>query len=132
MEISFRGVIAAFFLVFISASASAALIDEGSYTVDTVSGLDWLDVSSSTSQSYNYVSSQFEAGGEYEGWRYASKHDYIQLISNASGADAHAGSNAFVFDEVNNHSAADMLVRLLGVTATVSYTHLTLPTNREV
>ncbi|MFT7235595.1 MAG: hypothetical protein ACI9QV_001177 [Methylophagaceae bacterium] len=48
-------------------AASTSFIDNGSYTTDTISGLDWLDVTTSKDQSYNYVSSQFGVGGVYQG-----------------------------------------------------------------
>ena len=66
-------------------SAQAVIIDNGTYTTDTDSGLDWLDVTASVNQSYNYVSSQFGVGNEYEGWRYASGDEFDQLVSHWVG-----------------------------------------------
>jgi len=70
------------------ANASAygvGFIDNKDYTTDTNSGLDWLDVTLSVSQSYNYVSSQFGVRGEYEGWRYATGIELEHMISNWTG-----------------------------------------------
>jgi len=55
-----------------SANANAALIDNNFYTTDSGSGLDWLDVTATKGLSYDYVSSQFGAGEEFAGWRYAT------------------------------------------------------------
>lgn len=57
------------------------IIDNGTFTTDTVSGLDWLDVSLSTNQSYNYVNSQFGNGGEYQGWHYATGLEVFDLVT---------------------------------------------------
>ena len=64
----------AFIFTFLSTlfQANAAIIDNGSYTTDTESGLDWLDVTLSINRSYSDVSSQFGSGGDFEGWRYAT------------------------------------------------------------
>ena len=41
----------------LSNSANAALIDNGAYTTDNISGLNWLDLTESTGLSYDYVTS---------------------------------------------------------------------------
>ena len=64
---------------------SAAFIDNDTYTTDTESGLDWLDVTASVNQSYDYVSSQFYVGGEYEGWQFASGIEFNQMLTNYTG-----------------------------------------------
>jgi hypothetical protein len=76
-------------LAFSSAAfaASTNFIDNGSYTTDTISGLDWLDVSTSKNQSYNYVSGQFGVGGVYQGYRYATRTEFSNLISGFTGID---------------------------------------------
>lgn len=60
-------------------------IDNGNYTTDTLSGLDWLDVTETVGLSYNSVSAQFGNGGTYEGWRYATSDEVAQLVSNWIG-----------------------------------------------
>jgi len=65
----------------IATASSVDFIDNGSYTTDTIGGLDWLDVTISVNQSYNYVSSQFGSGAEYEGWRYASGTEFNAMVS---------------------------------------------------
>lgn len=65
--------------------AHAALIDRGAYLTDTTSGLDWLDVTASVNRSYTDVSSQFGAGGDFAGWRYATKSELGTLVFHWTG-----------------------------------------------
>lgn len=64
----------------LSQSASAALVDNGTYLTDTVSGLDWLKLTQTINRSYNDVSSQLGTGGEFSGWRYASGAQFESLL----------------------------------------------------
>ena len=58
-------------------------LDGNNLTRDTESGLDWLDVTLSLGRSYNDVSTQFGAGGDYEGFRFATGPDLETLFTNA-------------------------------------------------
>jgi len=51
-------------------------------TVDA-NGNTWLDWTHTTDRSYNDVSSQLGAGGEFEGFRYATEAEMTQLYANA-------------------------------------------------
>lgn len=62
--------------------ARAAIIDNSSYLTDTATGLDWLDVTTSVNLSYNYVSSQFGAGQQFDGWRYATRTEFNAFLTN--------------------------------------------------
>jgi hypothetical protein len=75
-------------LAFSSAAfaASTSFIDNGSYTTDTISGLDWLDIPNSLGKTHDYVSSRFGAGDAYEGYRYATGTEFIELINNYTGS----------------------------------------------
>ena len=80
-----------------------------SITLDTDTGLEWLDVTLSTNRSYVDVSAEFGAGGDFEGFRYASADELLTLFSNAN------------IPNVNNYSAANVvpalaLVDLVGAT----------------
>ncbi len=72
-------------LMVVSFSANSAIIDNGTYTTDTATDLDWLDVTASINRSYNDVVTQFGIGGDYEGWRYANTSDFTQLWHNILG-----------------------------------------------
>jgi len=70
----------------LSTNINAALIDNGVFTTDTETGLDWLDLTESTELSFEYVSTQFEVGGQFEGWTYASTNQVEGLFNSAGGA----------------------------------------------
>lgn len=67
--------------VFISLDHSVFGLD--SITLDTDSGLQWLDVNLSTNRSFNDVSSQFGSGGDFAGFRYAVQDEMFTLFGNA-------------------------------------------------
>jgi hypothetical protein len=71
--------------------AIVGFIDNGSYTTDTFSGLDWLDSTASTDRSFNDVSSHFGVGGDFEGWRYASTAEVTTFWDNAGGTAPYNG-----------------------------------------
>ena len=74
-----------FLFLGLSSMANATLVsfleDHGHYTTDLDTGIDWLDVTESVNKSYNYVSSQFGVGGEYEGWRYATAAELENMLT---------------------------------------------------
>lgn len=93
---------------------SAEIIDNSTYTTDTVGGLDWLDVSSTTGLSVDYISTQFGIGGDYEGWRYATGIEFNILINNYTGSTYHIKDyTRHYYDE----GVVDGLVELLGDTS---------------
>jgi hypothetical protein len=94
-------------------AAPIDFIDNGNYTTDTKSGLDWLDVTLSVNQSYNYVSSQFGVGGEYEGWRYATGIEFNTMVSNFTD-ESHTPSDFSL--RIHEEGKIDALVGFLGST----------------
>jgi len=62
--------------------ATATIIDNVTFTTDTATGLDWLDVTASSGDSIDFVSSQFGAGGVFAGWRYATAAELTTLLLN--------------------------------------------------
>ena len=56
---------------------------DGLVTIDTATGLRWLDITVTTSLSYNYVSTQFGTGGQFAGWGYANDAQVSALFSDA-------------------------------------------------
>ena len=110
-----RGRVLALLLICLCAPAlQAALLSlddaqfgVGAITLDTSSNLEWLDVSLTSNRSYNDVSSQLGAGGEFEGFRYASQAEVQALWAQAGILDL---SNTYV-DE--NYDPIQDLVALL-------------------
>jgi len=60
-------------------------------THDTVSGLDWLDLTETNNLSYNAVVSELGSGGDYEGFRVATSAEVVALWANF-GIDLTAGA----------------------------------------
>ena len=87
----FWKITSAVFALALSSSANAALIDNGDITTDTISGFEWLDVTLTAGKSYDYVSSQFGAGGQFEGWRYASSAELSGFFDSAGGSGEYIG-----------------------------------------
>jgi hypothetical protein len=75
----------------ISGQTHSAILDNGAYTTDTSSGLDWLDATESTSRSYDDVFGQL-MGGDFDGWRYASDMEVATFWDNAGGIAPYEGS----------------------------------------
>lgn len=65
--------ILAAFALLTSVTAQAALIDNDTYTTDTTTGLDWLDLTATQGMSYNEA-------GSIDGWRYATNDDITTLF----------------------------------------------------
>ncbi|HEY9068480.1 MAG TPA: PEP-CTERM sorting domain-containing protein [Burkholderiaceae bacterium] len=61
-------------------AAQAQLIDHGLTTLDTQTGLEWLDLSASTGLSFAQVSAGFGVGGAFEGYRYATSSEVSHLL----------------------------------------------------
>ncbi len=73
---------------FLPLDASAALeaatdvsFGADALTRDTVTGLDWLDVTSSTGRSVVDISGRFGVGQEFEGYRYATITEVLALVN---------------------------------------------------
>jgi hypothetical protein len=60
----------------------AAIIDNGDFTTDTDTGLDWLDLTKTSNRSYDDISSKLGVGQEFEGWRYATQAEVQTLWKN--------------------------------------------------
>ena len=64
----------------------------GSITIDLVTGYHWLDVTRSVNRSIQDVSAHFGPGGDFEGFRYATKNEVTTFFQNA-GLDIGVGSS---------------------------------------
>jgi len=117
MRIVYRLFIASILTVVFMQNSTASptdFIDNDTYTTDKTTGLDWLDVTTSINQSYNYVSGQFGSGGAYEGWRYATELDFHELAFNYTGLTVDSSIGVTYGDEIVG------LQKLLGVTYDLS------------
>lgn len=73
--------------------ASAIIVDNGDYTTDTTSGLDWLDISFTLGESYN--TTLLRQSGDLSGWRFATRLEFDVFVNNVFGF---VYSNRGVFD----------------------------------
>lgn len=64
-------------------SAHYKTLGDGLLTRDTLTGLEWLDVPYSINRSYNDVASQFGAGGDFQGFRYATEAETVSFFQHA-------------------------------------------------
>lgn len=96
-----------------NASVKADIIDNGAYTTDTLSGLDWLDVTESINKSYNDVIELLENNGDFSGYRYATADEFNTLISNYTGIPISQTQVRQVIDKPIN---TDKLMNMLGST----------------
>lgn len=94
-------------------SVQAAIVDNGSYTTDTVSGLDWLDLTTTETlgKSYFDVELLLAVGKPYNGWRFAELSELDGLILNYTNLQS--------IQEVNNSTDPNLfngLITMLGQT----------------
>ncbi|HEX7036351.1 MAG TPA: hypothetical protein VF210_11280 [Pseudomonadales bacterium] len=62
--------------------AGLAIDGDGLLTLDTETGLEWLDWSYTINLSHADVASNFAPGGEFEGFRYATLSELVTLYTN--------------------------------------------------
>ncbi len=78
-------------LLFTITPAQAALFDQGNYSYDDVTELDWLELTESTNLSWGYVDTQFGSGGQFDGWRYASGAELEAMLTGMGGNGTYIG-----------------------------------------
>ena len=99
-------------IIFFTNGIYASLIDNGDYTTDTESGLDWLDLTFSKGYSYNDLISETSSGGVFEGYRLATMSQVDSLYISAGLPTS--GNSTVDFLSV------DSLIDLIGATSTQS------------
>jgi hypothetical protein len=72
-------------------SANAALVDNGLYTTDTITGIDWLDLTETNGKSFDEVSNQLNNGEKLEGWKFATRSDIDIFWTDAGGVGPFSG-----------------------------------------
>ncbi len=92
-------------------SASDPVFGAGSLTIDTDTNLAWLDLTFTDGKSFDDVSSQFGAGGDFEGFRYATENEVLTFFEHA-GIPNVPGTSSENFDPIS------ALYTLVGTTDT--------------
>jgi hypothetical protein len=111
MNNKFLKIVGIGFILSVSTLANATLIDNGDYSADTVSGLDWLDWTLTRDKTQTEALAQF--GGA--GWRMATSTEAVGLMENHFDVDVLGGfanGNA-IQDLAIKH---DQFVALFGIT----------------
>ena len=83
---------------------------DGLITYDALNGLEWLDLTYTTSRSYNDISSKFGTDQEFDGWRYASVDEVEALWTTFGGSGVYTG-----WSDANN-GLFDVIAPLMGDT----------------
>jgi hypothetical protein len=102
-----------------SGPASATLISQdspfgpGTHTLDTETGLLWLDLTESSGLSHAEVLQALQPGGTFEGYRLATRAEVSALFANA-GLDVSQGLGDFVPQNFDPAVALSALVGVLG------------------
>jgi hypothetical protein len=78
MTFTFLKIIGIGFILSVSTLANATLIDNGDYTTDTESGLDWLDWTLTINKTQTEALTQFSGAG----WRAATGDELADLLEN--------------------------------------------------
>jgi len=75
-------------MLLFSTTAQAVLVErnwqstgDNALTLDTDTGLEWLDITSTSNMSYNEVFAELGTGGTYEGFSFASQEQILGLFS---------------------------------------------------
>ena len=83
----------------LSTNVNAALVSvdwlsvgDNSITRDDTSGLDWLDLTATTSIAYNTVLAEQVAGGQFDGWHYATTDEVTTMLLSNFGIDLYNGN----------------------------------------
>ena len=92
-------------------SADDPVFGAGAITLDTATGLEWLDLGFSINRSYDDVSANLGPGGDFAGFRYASAAELITLYTNAGIVNVDTN----VFEAVNLGPVSNLL-NLTGTT----------------
>ena len=106
-----------------SAKASLYLTGDANFgpnsiTVDTSTGLGWLNVSKASGLSYQQVFSQTQAGGKFGGFRFATVQEVLQLYGSAGLTPSAYGDIAHYYSV--SSPAIRTFFSLLGTSGTIN------------
>ena len=103
-------------LCFAAHDAAAALIDQGDTTLDTSSGLVWLDIDETLGLSIDDINN--DVGGHLsDGWRHATGPEVCGLLSNVASPNPCPGGFTTWFDDAALGADVIAFVALLGATS---------------
>ena len=97
-------------------AANADLIDVGGSTLDTATGLEWLDLTLTTGQSYNNIVVDGFGGYTADGWVHATLGQLCGLFGSLGDAITNCSSETLIAIDAILQSNADIFTSLLGDT----------------
>lgn len=118
MNSKLKKMIAGVSLALSASLAQAVIIDHDTYLTDTDTGMDWLDVSASFNRSYKDVSAQFGSGGDFEGWRYATRTEFHALLDGWTGYTSDIDYTQYT---TSSTPSVDGLASMLGAVTDSTY-----------
>jgi hypothetical protein len=94
---------ATFCVLGIQEASATTLVDKGVYTLDTTTGLDWLDLTLTKGYTYNQVTTN-TGGANFiaQGWRYATAVELGQFFTDAGGSGTYPESTGTIGDSTWN------------------------------
>ena len=93
--------------------------DHGIYTRDLITGLEWLDVTETTGSSYNDIEDQLQAGGAFEGWRYADYSEFEALVQHFGYLPTNSScplGNTYCDMGIGDYEVVELMINTLGDT----------------
>jgi hypothetical protein len=117
MTFKFLKIIGIGFILSVSTLANATLIDNGDYSTDNESGLDWLDWTLTADKTQAEALTLF--GGA--GWRIATKSEAMGLMDNVYGVDLGSESSTFIGMVTVDDYAIKTAILLGGVGSTAPH-----------
>jgi hypothetical protein len=118
MNCKFLKIIGIGFILSVSTLANATLIDNGDYTTDTVSGLDWLDWTETLNDTQAEALLEFSG----DGWRIATSSEALQLMESHFGISFDGTSPYSISSSASLVDKRNTFTSLMGlISPTASY-----------
>jgi hypothetical protein len=94
-------------------------------TLDTATGIEWLDLTQTDSMSINQAENLTEAGSTFDGWRLPTRDEVTQMMVNAFPSEAALvqGSGGWGRTNATTDNEADSFRALFGYTHVSYYNH---------
>jgi hypothetical protein len=107
-----------------AAASPLLLVDNGGYTTDTATELNWLDLSSTHGFSYNQVISNSGVNYIADGWRFATAAELATLFTDAGGHGTYPelDTSYTTYDASSTIRTVETLSNLLGSGFDPNYT----------
>jgi hypothetical protein len=89
--------------------SQAALVNYGTYSYDTATGLDWLHLEQTEYKSWDWVYYRLNPGQIFEGWRFATGDEFNAMVTGMGGSPNDGGTGYAGWSTANNGVVAALL-----------------------